>query len=101
MDDFISREEALDVVKCTSGDYAAAFAEIAHMPAADVVSSAQYKQLEENFNDLMKLVFWDGSSAELKTCGNCSAKECRYRLADGRGPRINCPLWENSVCAER
>lgn len=36
MDDYIKREAALDVVRRTSGDYAAAFAEIAHMPAADV-----------------------------------------------------------------
>lgn len=36
MGDYIKREFALDVVKRTSGDYAAAFAEIAHSPAADV-----------------------------------------------------------------
>lgn len=35
--EYISRDFALDVVKRTSGDYAAAFAEIAHAPAADVV----------------------------------------------------------------
>lgn len=34
--EYISRDFALDVVKRTSGDYAAAFAEIAHAPAADV-----------------------------------------------------------------
>lgn len=37
MEEYIKREFALDVVKRTSGDYAAAFAEIAHAPAADVV----------------------------------------------------------------
>lgn len=36
MGDYIEREFALDVVRRTSGDYAAAFAEIAHSPAADV-----------------------------------------------------------------
>lgn len=36
MADYIERGFALDVVKRTSGDYAAAFAEIAHAPAADV-----------------------------------------------------------------
>lgn len=36
MAEYIDREFALDVVKRTSGDYAAAFAEIAHAPAADV-----------------------------------------------------------------
>lgn len=36
MADYIERGFALDVVKRTSGDYAAAFAEIAHAPAAAV-----------------------------------------------------------------
>lgn len=36
MSDYIKRDFALDVVKRTSGDYAAAWAEIAHAPAADV-----------------------------------------------------------------
>lgn len=36
MAEYIEREVALDVVKRTSGDYAAAWSEIAHMPAADV-----------------------------------------------------------------
>ena len=36
MAEYIERDFALDVVKRTSGDYAAAFAEIAHAPAADV-----------------------------------------------------------------
>lgn len=36
MAEYIDRDFALDVVKRTSGDYAAAFSEIAHEPAADV-----------------------------------------------------------------
>lgn len=36
MAEYIERNFALDVVKRTSGDYAAAFSEIAHVPAADV-----------------------------------------------------------------
>ena len=36
MKEYIERAAALDVVKRTSGDYAAAWSEIAHMPAADV-----------------------------------------------------------------
>ena len=35
--EYIERVAAMDVVKRTSGDYAAAWAEIAHIPAADVV----------------------------------------------------------------
>lgn len=37
MSDYIEREAALDTVKRTSGDYAAAWAEIAHMPTVDAV----------------------------------------------------------------
>lgn len=36
MAEYIEREFALDVVKRTSGDYAAAFAEIAHAPTVDI-----------------------------------------------------------------
>ena len=36
MAEYIERDFALDVVKRTSGDYACAFSEIAHAPAADV-----------------------------------------------------------------
>lgn len=36
MSDYISREAALEIVKRTSGDYAAAFSEIRKLPAADV-----------------------------------------------------------------
>lgn len=33
---YIKREDAQEIVKRTNGDYAAAFAEIARLPAADV-----------------------------------------------------------------
>ena len=36
MDDYISRQAALDIVKRTSGDYATAFCEISRLPAANV-----------------------------------------------------------------
>ena len=36
MTDHIKREEAMEIVKRTSGDYASAFAELRKLPAADV-----------------------------------------------------------------
>ena len=36
MSDYISREAAMEIVKRTSGDYAAAFSEIRKLPTADV-----------------------------------------------------------------
>lgn len=35
MSDYISREAAMEIVKRTSGDYAAAFSEMRKLPAAD------------------------------------------------------------------
>lgn len=57
MADYISREAALDVVKRTSGDYAAAFTEIARMPAADVAPVVHGK--------------WGINEYEFFTCSVC------------------------------
>lgn len=46
MSDYISREAALEIVKRTSGDYAAAFSEIRKLPAADV-EPVRYGRLRE------------------------------------------------------
>lgn len=43
MKENIEKAAALDVVKRTSGDYAAAWSEIAHMPTADVVEVVRCK----------------------------------------------------------
>jgi len=43
MSDYISREAAMEIVKRTSGDYAAAFSEIRKLPAADVEPVRQNK----------------------------------------------------------
>ena len=43
MKEYIEKAAALDVVKRTSGDYAAAWLEIAHMPTADVVEVVRCK----------------------------------------------------------
>ena len=37
MTEYITKSQALEIVKHTSGDYAQAFAEISRLPAADVV----------------------------------------------------------------
>lgn len=67
MDEYIKRDFALDVIKRTSGDYAAAFVEIAHYPAADV-ASVVHGRWEYDHTDHM-----NGDFAVLK----CS--ECGYR----------------------
>ena len=42
-DEYISREAALEITTRTCGDYAAAFAEIRKLPAADVVEVVRCK----------------------------------------------------------
>lgn len=43
MTEYIKREDALEITKRTSGDYATAFAEIRKIPTADVVSVIRCK----------------------------------------------------------
>lgn len=43
MKEYIERAAALNIVKRTSGDYAAAWSEISHMTAADVVEVVRCK----------------------------------------------------------
>lgn len=43
MDEYIRRQDALEIVKRTCGDYAAAFAEISRLSAADLVEQS-YKE---------------------------------------------------------
>lgn len=52
MDDYIERGFALDVVKRTSGDYVAAWAEIAHAPAADVAPVVRCGECQNCLIDL-------------------------------------------------
>lgn len=45
-DEYIRRAEALEITTRTCGDYAAAFAEIRKLPAADVVEVVRCKDCE-------------------------------------------------------
>ena len=51
-DEYISREAALEITTRTCGDYAAAFAEIRKLPAADVaeVVHGQWHMLDDSAN---------------------------------------------------
>lgn len=69
MAEYIEREVALDVVKRTSGDYAAAWSEIAHMPAADVAEVRHGRWEFLGPNRLIKSCM----------CGTCSV--CHVRSA--------------------
>lgn len=47
MPEYIKREDALEITKRTSGDYATAFAEIRKIPAADVIPVVHGKWIEK------------------------------------------------------
>lgn len=49
MTEYIKREDALEITKRTSGDYATAFAEIRKIPAADVVPVVRCKDCAHLF----------------------------------------------------
>lgn len=70
MKEYIERAAALDVVKRTSGDYVAAWSEIAHIPAADVAE--------------VKHGCWEflGPNRLIKSCmcGTCSVCHVRSKF---------------------
>ena len=87
MSDYIEREAALDTVKRTSGDYAAAWAEIAHMPAADVapVRHGRWIGSEMNFGycDIIQKEY----IAKKYICS-----ECGYETGDQAKKFVCCPI---------
>lgn len=52
MTDYISREAALEITTRTCGDYAAAFAEIRKLPAADVAEVVRCKDCIYNIDGM-------------------------------------------------
>ena len=66
MAEYIRRDFALDVVKRTSGDYAAAFTEISHAPSADVAPVVHAEPV---------MIFDDPfTGRRFTTCSHCDGK---------------------------
>ena len=89
MKEYIERESAMDIVRRTSGDYAAAFAEIRRLPSADVapVRHGKWISLTECANEGVycsvcnKKVYkadyaWSNKRIKVRSnyCPNCGAK---------------------------
>lgn len=70
MKEYIERAAALDVVKRTSGDYVAAWSEIAHIPTADV---AEVKHGRWEFLGPNRLI-------KSCMCGTCSVCHVRSKF---------------------
>lgn len=87
-DEYISREAALEITTRTCGDYAAAFAEIRKLPAADVaeVVHGEWLRADDDWNSLTTIQCslcseeWcfetddDVSLLNYKYCPNCGAR---------------------------
>ena len=80
MAEYIERDFALDVVKRTSGDYAAAFAEIAHAPASDVAPVVHGRwEMEATRKPFLQTLYKCSKCGYLvdrvsNFCPNCGAK---------------------------
>lgn len=56
MSDYISREAALEIVKRTSGDYAAAFSEIRKLPAdVEPVRHGEWLRTDDDWSSLVTI----------------------------------------------
>lgn len=78
MAEYIERDFALDVIKRTSGDYAAAFAEIANHPAADVAPVVHGE-------------WYQSSSSLFHYCSNCLEDAMVNRNTSTEELTQNCP----------
>lgn len=79
--DYISREAALEITTRTCGDYAAAFAEIRKLPAADVaeVVHARWERVRSNWyctgcNKGYRITKGAPIASSFSYCPNCGAK---------------------------
>lgn len=69
MTDYISREAALEITTRTCGDYAAAFAEIRKLPAADVAPVAHGQWCVRKIRSI-ETVFYCSECKRTVTVGN-------------------------------
>ena len=70
MAEYIERDAAMDIIRRTSGDYAAAFAELRRLPAADTATVRHGRWIEH-----------DDGVFTCSECGNAESNEshfCRY-----------------------
>lgn len=85
MAEYIKREDALEITKRTSGDYATAFAEIRKIPAADVVPVVRCKDCKYLVNATVNdngFLICDISDMEITLDDFCSYGERKDGGAD-------------------
>lgn len=79
-DEYISREAALEITTRTCGDYAAAFAEIRKLPAADVVEVVRCKDCKYGDYDSKP----DGAMVCLRTNDGFWRKETDFAATESQ-----------------
>ena len=72
MTDYILRNDALEIIKRTSGDYAAAWSEIRKLPAADVTPVVHGYWIEKK-----------STVGRYFECSNCGAHENKHTAIKG------------------
>ena len=87
MSDYISREAAMEIVKRTSGDYAAAFSEIRKLPAVNVEPERNGRWEECDWVDVDEHGF--GTRRTFKAGLRCSQCACVFKKK---------LLWKRNYC---
>lgn len=87
MSDYISREAAMEIVKRTSGDYAAAFSEIRKLPAANIEPVRNGRWEECDWVDVDEHGF--GTRRTFKAGLRCSQCACVFKKK---------LLWKRNYC---
>lgn len=96
MSDYISREAAMEIVKRTSGDYAAAFSEIRKLPAADAepVRHGEWLRTDDDWSSLVTIqcsacggewCFEFDEDVQLLGYNYCPGCGCKMDLEDDNG----------------
>jgi len=84
MSEYIKKEDVLEIVKRTSGDYAAAFSEIRKLPKADVAPGVHGKwevyvtQAFRGFDDFGDPIYKDAFVYRCPECGRKTVIEENY-----------------------
>lgn len=96
MSDYISREAAMEIVKRTSGDYAAAFSEMRKLPAADAepVRHGEWLRTDDDWSSLVTIqcsacggewCFEVDEDVQLLGYNYCPGCGCKMDLEDDNG----------------
>lgn len=97
-DEYIRRAEALEITTRTCGDYAAAYAEIWKLPAADVAPVAPGKWGDNGITGSMlvkcSVCGFDCGANSFSYCPNC---EARMRQAKREAEKLICENRERLV----